>query len=90
MDKEARAWCEQVKETINSVSICMKTVFSNSLNEHIRKRIETNKGNNFCNSGRNKSEEEKASKGKDSQEINKNSWSSRSKKESGEYVLNRP
>ena len=45
VDEEARAWYEQVKETINSASIGMKTILSNSPNEDISEQIETNKSN---------------------------------------------
>ena len=49
------------------------------------------KSNKFSSSGgENKSEEEEASKSKESREINTNSLSSNDKAKSGEYVLTRP
>ncbi len=67
----------------------MKTVLSSS-SEDIHEQIETNKSNKFGSSRGNKNEKEKASKGQEGREINKNSWSSRDKTKSGEYVLNQP
>ena len=87
----ARAWHEQVKETIHSTSIGMKTVVSNSPNKEIHKQIKTNERNKLNRSGgENKSEEEKASKGQESRVLNTNSLSSNDKAKSGEYVLTRP
>ena len=60
-------------------------------NKEIHERIETNKSNKFSRSGgENKREEEEASKGQESREINTNGSSSNDKAKSGEYVLNHP
>ena len=68
----------------------MKTVLSNPPNKEFHQRIETNESNKFSSSGENKIEEEEASNGQESREINTNSSSSNDKTKSGEYVLNRP
>ena len=68
----------------------MKSVLPNPPNKEIHERIETNESNKFSSSGgENKSEEEEASKGQESREINTNSSSSNDKTKSGECVLNR-
>ena len=68
----------------------MKTLLSNSPGVDINRQIETNGGNTFDSSGGNKTVEQKVSKCQEGREINKNSWSSRDKTKSGEYVLNQP
>ena len=65
-------------------------VLSNSPDEGIYERNETNKGNKFGSSGGNKSKQKNASKGQGGREITKNSWKSKEKTEIGEHVLNRP
>ena len=85
------SWYKQVKETHNSSLIDMKTVVSNFLDKEIYKRIETNKSNKeFSNSGENKSEEERASRGQECREIKTISWRSNNKTKSEEYMLRRP
>ena len=68
----------------------MKTVSSNSPNKSIHERIGANEGNIFGSSERNKSEEEKASKGQECRENNQNSWISNDKTKSEECMLNQP
>ena len=53
-----------------TVSKDTETVVSNSPDEEIHERIETNKTNTFSNSGERKSEEERTSKGQEGREIN--------------------
>ena len=83
----------------NLVSFDMKMALSNSPDKDLEnspdkdlesKRNETNESNEFGSSGGNKRQEEKASKGQEGRKINKNSWNSKDKTESGEYVLSRP
>ena len=64
-------------------------VVLNSPDEDIYKQIETNKSNKFSNSGEDKSEEERASKGQEGREVKTISWSSNAKTKSGEYMLSR-
>ena len=52
-------------------SYYLKMVLSNSPDEGIYERNETNKGNKFGSSGGNKSKEEKASKGEEGRKISK-------------------
>ena len=74
---------------MNSASIDMKTMLSNSLDEDIQEQIVTNKTSKFDSSGGNKSVEEKASKDQEGREIKQNSWRSKDKTKSGEYMLSR-
>ena len=93
VDEVARAYYGQVKKTIHSTSIGVKTVVSNSPNKETHERIElieTNESNKFSNIGENKSEEERALKGQEGRETNTASWNSNDKPKSGEYVLSRP
>ena len=69
----------------------MNNVVSNHRKREFHERIGTNGSNEFSGSnGENKSEEEEASKGLESREINRNSSSSNDKTKSGEYALHRP
>ena len=72
VDEEARAWYEQVKETINSASIGMKTILSNSPNEDISEQIETDKSNEVGSSEGGKVRR-RTPKGQESRETIKNS-----------------
>ena len=73
------------------MSVGMKSVLPNPLKKEIHGRIETNESNTFSSSGgENKCEEEEASKGQESREINTNSSRSNNKTKSGEYVLTKP
>ena len=55
-----------------TVSKDMETVVSNSPDEEIHERIETNKNNNFSISGENENEEERTSKGQEDSETKTN------------------
>ena len=69
----------------------MEMVVPISSDEDIHDKIETNECNKFGRSGGDViKEEEKASTGQEDREIIKNSWSSKGKVESGEYVLSWP
>ena len=83
VDEAARPWYERVKGIILPASIGMKNVVSNSPNEEIHERIETNESNKFSSSGGNKSEEEKAPKGQEGRENNQNRWISNDKTKRG-------
>ena len=63
---------------------------SNSLDEKIHERIGRKESNKFSNSGENKSEQERASKGQEGRENMTISWSSNDKTKSGENMLSRP
>ena len=65
----------------------MEMVVPISSDEYIQDKIGTNKCNEFGSSG---GDIKKASKGQEGREIIKNSWSSKDKVKSGEYVLSRP
>ena len=58
VDETTRPWYEGVKGTKKSASVDMETVVSNSPEEEIYKRIETNRSNKYSPSGKNKSEDE--------------------------------
>ena len=72
---------------MNSALIDMKTILSNSPDEDIQEQIVKNKTNKFDSSGGNKRVEEKASTYQEGRKSKQNSWSSKDKTKSGEYVL---
>ena len=56
VDKAAQPWYEQVTGTNNPAPIDIKTVVSNSSDEEIQERMETNNSNKVSNRRENESE----------------------------------